>query len=149
MEATTVAKQIEEIRQSAETMDAAKTETIGTASVGDVVRQGDLYLVCIADAETNPTKDRQLAPGTTQGSRHIVKGRCVVGIPDREAVASAVNAACRGAAIPTELVGPVIHCKGAVTITHPEHGHKVLPAGSTWATVYQRAYGEEIRRVQD
>lgn len=151
MTTVNVSKDIEEVRQSAESMDAAKTETIATASAGDVVRQGDLYLVCLSDApKGEATKNRQLAPGSTQGSRHVASGKCEVSLAsDRDAVAAMINRLVKGADIPAQLVGPVIRCKGEVTITHPEHGWKVLPDGSTWAVVYQRAYGEEVRRVQD
>lgn len=146
-----VAKQIEEVSKSAESMDAAKLEKIGTASLGDVVRQGDLYLVCLGDMpEGAESKERQLAPGSTQGSRHIAKGRCRILVPkDRSSVAELIARVVRGAAIPDELVGPVIRCVGDVTIEHPEHGHKCLPKGSMWAVVYQRALAKEIRRVQD
>ena len=148
---SSVLKQIEEVRQSAEKMHSAQPEIIGTASVGDVVRQGDLYLICLSDAPASkPTKDRQLAPGSTQGSRHIVTGKCTVGIATkREAVAEAINRIVRGANVPAELVGPVLHCKSGVTITHPEHGWRSLPDGSTWAVIYQRQFAEEILRVQD
>lgn len=148
---TNVTRDIEEIRESAESLDAAKTERIATASAGDVVRQGDLYLVCLADAPAGtPTKDRQLTPGTTQGSRHVASGKCSISLADDPAaVAATVNRLVKGASVPAELIGPVIRCRGDVTITHPEHGHRVLPAGSIWATVYQRAYAEDIRRVQD
>lgn len=146
-----VTKQIEEIRQSAESMDAAKTEVVGTASVGDVVRQGDLYMICLKEVpDSTPSKDRQLAPGTSQGSRHVASGRCTIRlVSDRNALAQLINRLVKSANVPPELIGPVIHCKSATTITHPEHGHKVLPADSTWAVVYQRDHAEEVRRVQD
>ncbi len=150
-ETKTVPQQIEEIRQSAaERMDGVKTETIGTASAGDVVRQGDLYLVCLPEPQHGrATRERQLAPGTTQGSRHVASGKCTVRLVDQQRVADQVNRIVKGANIPQQLVGPVIHCKESVTITHPEHAHKVLPADSVWAVVYQRAFAEEVRRVQD
>lgn len=148
---TNVANQIEEVRKSAETMDAAKTETISTASAGDVVRQGDLYLVCLSESPAaEKTKDRQLAPGNTQGSRHVAVGQCTVSlVKNRDAMCEVLNRLVKGANVPAELVGPVIRCKSAVTITHPEHGHKVLPADSVWAVVYQREHAEDVRRVQD
>lgn len=144
-----IAHEIAAVKRSASKREKALVETIGTASIGDVVRQGDLYLVCVEiDRPGMPAKTNQLAPGETQGSRHIATGECVVYQPD-DLYAEIVNRSVKGVDIPRELVGPVIQCVGQTTITHPEHGHKVLPADSTWAVVYQRAYADEIRRVQD
>lgn len=146
-----VAQQIAAIRRSAEHCDKSQTETIGTASLGDVVRQGDLYLVCVNRVPVGDrAKTPQLAPGDTQGSRHIATGDCTVyAVDDRAAVAAAINRVVQHATVPVELIGPLVHCTGPTTITHPEHGHKVLPAQSTWAVVYQRQFAEEVRRVQD
>lgn len=151
MATQSVAKQIKAVAKSAESMHAAKKETIATASPGDVVRQGDLYLVCLeAAVEGRPVKSRQLAPGDTQGSRHVAVGDCrVIESVSKPALAVLIRQLVRNAEVPEQLVGPVVECKGDTTIEHPEHGHRVLPAGSTWAVVYQRAYGEEVRRVQD
>lgn len=151
MALASVAKQIAAVRRSAETMHAKEKEVIGTASIGDVVRQGDLYLVCIDGEITGkPAKNKQLAPGTTQGSRHVANGDCRVIEPGNQSLLrEVIHKASNGADIPVELLGPVVECKGATVIEHPEHGHKELPAGSTWAVAYQRAYAEEVRRVQD
>lgn len=52
------------------------------ASIGDTVRQGDVYIQKIADVTTtpafykkldNPTFPYQLAPGNTKGSRHMLE----------------------------------------------------------------------------
>jgi hypothetical protein len=51
--------------------------------------------------------------------------------------------------IPAVLVGPAFKCNGEVTVSHPEHGDKILPADTVWQCVYQQAYADEIRRVQD
>lgn len=151
MATISVKQDITAIRKSAEKLEAAKPATIGTASVGDVVRQGDLYLICLetlpAGGERAP---RQLAPGETQGSRHVAVGECAVYRPaSPAAVAKLIGAACRLADVPVELVGPLVECLGETTIEHPEHGHRTLPAGTVWAVVYQRAYADEVRRVQD
>jgi hypothetical protein len=151
MATQSVAKQIAAVAKSAESMHAAATEKVETASAGDVVRQGDLYFVCLESPPPGqPLKSRQLAPGTTQGSRHIAVGNCaILETINKSALSVLINKLVRGASIPPELVGPVVECRGDTTIEHPEHGHRVLPAGSTWATVYQRAFGEEVRRAQD
>jgi len=132
---------IETIKKSAESseMFGGKVERIGSPSIGDVVRQGDLYLVCIERLLGTETKQRQLAPGTTQGSRHVITGDCKIVEKYGKGIAN----------VPKELIGPAFTCTSECTIEHPEHGHKILPADTAWAVVYQRAYADEIRRVQD
>lgn len=149
--AVDVKKQIAAVKRSAEKMNAAAPAKVGTASIGDVVRQGDLYLVCIEELPADGKRaQRQLAPGNTQGSRHVAEGECAVYQPKSpSAVARLIATICRGAEVPEQLIGPLVECVGDTTITHPEHGHRTLPAGSVWAVVFQRAYAEEIRRVQD
>jgi len=144
-----VAKQIAAIAKSAESMDAAAPARIGSPSVGDVVRQGDLYLVCLESLPPGVKHQRQLAPGTTQGSRHVAEGDCAVYMPKEPGAVAQVISRINGAEVPVELVGPLVDCMGETTITHPEHGHRILPAGTSWAVVYQRAYAEEVRRAQD
>lgn len=146
-----VDRQIAAIQKSAEKMHAKETALIGTASIGDVVRQGDLYLVCLESLPPGTKTRRQLAPGESQGSRHVAEGECCVYQPKEPgAVSRLIATLSRGAVqVPDALIGPLVECHGETTITHPEHGHRVLPAGSTWAVVYQRAYAEEVRRVQD
>ena len=150
MAVANVGRQIAAIQKSAEKMHAAETQRIETASVGDVVRQGDLYLVCLESLPPGQKMARQLAPGNTQGSRHVAEGQCAVYQPSEPAaVAKLIGTVCRGSEVPHQLIGPLVKCHGETTITHPEHGHRILPAGTVWATVYQRAYAEEVRRVQD
>ncbi len=123
-----------------EEFNAAKTERISSAcSVDDVVRQGDLYFVCLEKMpEGKPTSNRQLVPGTTQGSRHILEGDVKI-LKD-----------VQFKRMPATLVGPAFECIGDVVATHPEHGHKVFPAGSVWQSLGQQAYDQEmIRRVRD
>jgi hypothetical protein len=103
------------------------------ANVGDYWRQGDIYIVKLEDSFTKagkPTNERQLAPGNTQGSRHIVEGEAKVFERDGDA-----------------LTGPVVVSRGC-TVTHPEHGDVKLPAG-VYGITYQRAYAEELKRVLD
>lgn len=138
MKTMTVA--VNELRKSLERFDAAKTERIGSPSLGDVVRQGDLYLVCVKNMDGKKgvkENNKQLAPGTTQGSRHIAVGE--------------MNYLDQGnyEDFPKVLCGPRFGCKTDVELQHPEHGNKILPKGTTWQVVYQKAFAEEIRRVMD
>lgn len=134
----TVTEALIEMRKSVETLDASKTERINAPSLGDVVRQGDIYLTCINKITGGKeTENRQLAPGNTQGSRHILAGKVTVyeGVSFNQ--------------MPSVLVGPAFKCNSDVTVEHPEHGHKVLPEGTVWQVTYQRAMADEIRRVMD
>jgi hypothetical protein len=131
---------IKRIKTSAETaeMFGGKVERIGSPSLGDVVRQGDLYFICVETATGKLTNNRQLVPGETQGSRHILDGDCRVFV-DGPSIAG----------VPKQLLGPQFRCVGDVTVEHPEHGHKIFPSATCWAVVYQRAFADEIRRAQD
>ena len=148
---STIEKDVATIQRSAEAMDAAETEVIGTASHYDVVRQGDVYLVCLPTLPAGKViENRQLAPGTTQGSRHTLHGICtIIDLSDKVAMAGEINAQLRSPNVQPKLIGPAFLCKGLVTVDHPEHGNRALPEGSSWVTVYQRAHADEVRRVSD
>ena len=133
----TIEVALTELQHACEDMHAAKTERIGSPSLGDVVRQGDIYLVCIDKCNGTPTKDMQLAPGNTQGSRHILQGNVQV------------YNECTYQSVDKVLVGPSFQCVGETTVTHPEHGDKVLPEDTCWQVIYQQAFADEVRRVRD
>lgn len=149
------------VRAAAERMRNDETATVGTVSAGDVVRQGDLYLVCLSGHEPpkdqlQRTTERQLARGSTQGSRHVLRGRCrIFTAPDATDLIHRVHAACPPTGdllVPGRdepLIGPVFRTDGPVEVDHPEHGNRVLPKGEWFATVYQRAFAEEVRRQED
>ena len=121
----------------------ARPITVSAEALADVpmgkkfARQGDLYFAKLATVPkgalpwTQP--HGQLAPGTTQGSRHCVDITTVRlwTLPN-----------------PTALDGPVIEAPDGVEITHPEHGHHHYPPG-VYQVTFQRAYADELRRVQD
>lgn len=143
----------EEVRSRAEEIRNDETAAVGTVSPGDVVRQGDLYLVCVTGhlpgGKFPRTDRRQLAPGTTQGSRHVLQGEAeVLEVPGPEA-AQAVRAVLPKAELFPELMGPVFKTLGPCELDHPEHGNRVLPAGEAFAVVYQRAFADTVRRQQD
>ena len=108
------------------------------AQPGDYWPQGDVNiwpLSAVPDGcvvEEKPSA--QLAPGTTQGSRHIIdslEGVTVYRLSN-----------------PTELDGPILDLATERTITHPEHGNLILPPG-VYGVTYQRAYADELRRAAD
>jgi hypothetical protein len=106
--------------------------------IGEEVRQGDVYVTRLAAVPPRATLVKkpqvQLAPGTTQGSRHCLRSLDGVKVYDVEAAGP--------------LDGPVLECERGIAIDHPEHGNVVLAAG-VYAVTYQRAFAEELRRVQD
>jgi len=109
-----------------------------TMEAGDAWAQGDLLISRIkalpADAEPVAEPEAQLAPGTTQGSRHVLGTLDGVTMYRR-----------RGG---TVLDGPVFVTDAPAWVRHPEHGDVLLPAG-VYAIAYQRAFGDELRRTLD
>lgn len=108
---------------------------VRTMKVGQVVRQGDIYIERVAKIpqDATPRADRQLAPGSTQGSRHVVEGDAT--LYDRLKA--------------SPLHGPLIDAPERFVVTHPEHAHVSLPSGK-YAVTFQRDYAqEEAARVQD
>lgn len=117
---------------------------------GSVLRQGDLYVTCLSEPlrKIKAWPGRQLAIGTTQGSRHIAEGDCDIYEIDAGEAAKALTRLVPATKNHRQFFGPAIHARGPVTITHPEHGHRTLPPGDYLIT-YQRVWANEIRRVAD
>lgn len=134
----TAGQALQQIRERVEEIKNDREQRFPeAASDGDYFRQGDLYITKIAKPAGTELKvlpfDRQLAPGNTKGSRHCLSHQDV-----RLYTRSGSDA----------LTGPVLHVLREVTVEHPEHGNVVLPEG-WYGVTYQRAYAEELRRVQD
>lgn len=117
--------------------------------VGEAAHQGDLIIVRIASVpkSARPRKDRQLALGNTQGSRHILE-RGEVFDADAAEVSRMIEQAT-GKTITADYIGPVFVSPDAPTendLTHPEHGNHGFPAGAVCAVVYQRNFDTERQR---
>jgi hypothetical protein len=140
----TVLREVEKIRND----QPAEVQGIGP---GDVVRQGDIYVVRLDHdiPDCGPSPSRQLAPGTTQGSRHVADGDCDVLIPVESAAVVILARLIPQTNGHRQFIGPLIRARGPVTITHPEHGHRTLPGDAVYLVTYQRTWADEIRRVQD
>lgn len=115
---------------------------------GQAIRQGDIYMICVnpkgetvipATKFTNEllidtrnyktkTKNRQLAPGTSKGSRHIITS-----------VAEIFEYTNTRWDI---LGGPLVVSDVEIVLAHPEHAHYRLPAG-TYAVRFQRNYAKD------
>lgn len=91
-------------------------------AVGDIIRQGDIYIQRVGDKSPRgrEAKTKQLAPGHTKGSRHVVEGAEVFETPNTRDM----------------LAGPIVVATQAWRLTHPEHPDYELPAG-TYRTGYQ------------
>ena len=123
---------------------------------GRLVRQGDVYIgrvdtftefaalmtkfirarnsaaLMTAPAKWVPTDNRQLAPGHTKGSRHIVGiGECKIYAPDGGGF----------------LVGPRIEADGTWELNHPEHAAYLFGRGCHFVSYQLDA--RTLRRVQD
>jgi hypothetical protein len=107
--------------------------------IGQVVRQGDIYIHRVADdhARGPKAKTRQLAIGSTQGSRHIAEAPAEVYEGTTRPEWCAENT----------FLGPVVVCPEPCTVTHPEHAHVRLPKGTFQITHQMDA--ASMRRVQD
>ena len=126
------------VQKQAEKIKNDDAHTIATCSPGDMWPQGDIGILCLASLPKGAKLDHrptaQLAPGTTQGSRHCITDLSSVTI--------------FRLAEPTPLDGPVIEAPTGFTVEHPEHGNVTLPPG-IYGVIYQRAYADELRRVLD
>jgi hypothetical protein len=140
----------ESVRLAAETIRNDEHAAVPGMGTADVLRQGDLYLIALdKPLPGKPYGSRQLAPGTTQGSRHIVEGDCDVLAVDEGEATKVLNRLVPATKGHRQFVGPMVVAKDAVTIAHPEHGDRTLPAG-TYLVTYQRSYArDEIRRTMD
>lgn len=127
-----------DVREYAERIKNDESHVVETCSPGDMWVQGDIGIMCLdglpLDAEVDPKPQSQLAPGTTQGSRHCIVDLSAVTIYRLKS--------------PSPLDGPIIEAPRGFTVEHPEHGDVTMPAG-VYAIVYQRAFAQELRRVQD
>ena len=127
---------IEQVEESAQN-NIEDIRFIKKISVGQVVRQGDVYIHCVENNHPmgHPCLN-QLAEGTSKGSRHIA---------ERPATTyTGIQGPSWAGRCP---LGPVIVSEDRFTITHPEHAHISLPAG-TYQTTHQMD-PRTLRRVED
>lgn len=108
-----------EIQGFAQNFAIKDTRTVHAINVGQFVRQGDVYIERIPKLSGwNQTENRQLAPGTSQGSRHMVVGEVdVFECPNTSGVTSG------------RLAGPQLDARAPFRVGHPEHADMELPAG--------------------
>jgi hypothetical protein len=128
--------------------DAPRTFTDADFPIGSVAHQGDLILVRIEmlPKSARPRAARQLAEGSTQGSRHILHTGRAFDCNLAE-VARAIATVCSGNTPKTSYIGPVFCCTqgGRADLLHPEHGNHHYRGDMTIAVVYQRNLDAEDR----
>lgn len=140
-EAGTVAEVLGEQARQAEQTRNDEAKDMSNFSPGDCMPQGDLYFVGLKSAPRNlkHRKDRQLADGNTQGSRHIHEGGELFD-GDAEELSALVNEATGGQTT-AKYIGPVFF---GGSVVHPEHGdHLNYPAEVPCVTVYQKNLNRE------
>ena len=110
----------------------SKVRVVPSIPIGKSIRQGDVYLTRIKSLPKDfvETDNMQLAPGTTQGSRHIMVNAKVYKNPKAR-----------------NTEGPIVVAKERCLLEHPEHAHFDLPAG-TYQVTYQLDYATQ-QRVND
>lgn len=130
------------------TNDATRTITDAMMQPGDCHDQGDLIFVRLRGLpkSAKPRAVRQLAEGSTQGSRHV----CEIGDVfdcDAEEVGRELDGYA-GETVGRRYVGPVIATvDGRALVTHPEHGDHDYRFDGCIAVVVQRNLTAEGREV--
>lgn len=112
---------------------------VDSCPVGKGGRQGDVYIVAIADFDRANSKlvpERQLAPGTSNGSRHTVSDSVKVWKPANFNI-------CENTALGFKMIGYVIEADTRWTLMHPEHPDASMPEG-----VYQICYQVDPSTMQ-
>jgi hypothetical protein len=142
--ATAVAEAVRVVEASAADPEV---RIIRRIEVGQAIQQGDVYLHSVADDHSRGKQigieSVQIALGTGNGARHVAEGavRVYAGTTLPPGVSAPDNVAA------SEICGPMVVADEPWTLTHPEHPHHRLPAGS-YQTTYQYD-AQTMRRVQD
>jgi hypothetical protein len=112
------------------------------STAGDIIAQGDLYLMIVDEVPAGYTRvakplagDKQLVPGITQGAKHCL---------NRVKGVELYRPADWGKG--ESLLGPCFRSKNEVTVLHPTHGDVTVPAGMTVLCGYQPEFDAELRR---
>lgn len=143
--ATMTALQAHERIVAASTKPAKEVRRFATMAVGDSARQGDCYFLRIsAPADWKPTADRQLAPGVSRGSRHIVTSKSTVLANPEPGRVERVRIRGR---ICARIAGPQITGTERVVVEHPEHAWLDMPPGHY--QVYYQVDQRTQRAVRD
>ena len=106
---------------------------IDKMELGECARQGDVYITKIEKCEGNKSQTRQLADGTSQGSRHVIQGKgAVVYKPSNFGQIERVNLSGKEC---TRFVSYQFENKEYTTLTHPTHADFSIPPGCYQTTI--------------
>lgn len=138
MKTITLENTLSQVREFA-TSPLGDVRTVDAIAVGQFVRQGDLYIRRIKAPTTGwkETQNRQLAPGSTQGSRHTVSESVRVLVSPTPMQRRSTE---RGLA----FEGPQLVSKDRFTVSHPEHADISLPGGC-YEVLYQSDFQSQQR----
>lgn len=114
------------IERLAKEKAVAEVRVVESMEIGKVVRQGDVYIHCVSPKHPHgeKTKTHQLAIGDSMGSRHVAEA------PAEVFEGTQLPEYC----LPWTFMGPCIVAPDRFTVTHPEHAHVSLPAGTYQVT---------------
>lgn len=140
VKAKTAEEAQELIERSAKENVVSNIRRIETMAVGKVVRQGDIYVHRVDDAHEKGDLrgNRQLALGDSMGSRHVAE--------EPSEIYEGEKAPPWYSPGVQPLLGPCIVSKARFVITHPEHAHVDLPAG-TYQITHQRDGRTQLRAI--
>ncbi len=126
-------EKVAEIEAAAGRQDAT-IRTVRRIEEGHYVRQGDVYLYRVAGDHPRGAAmgSRQVAVGSTVGARHVADGAVEV----FAGASPAPKFKADRRYDPAVLTGPVVEASETWTLTHPEHAHVRMPAG-TYQVHYQ------------
>jgi hypothetical protein len=149
MQTLTAAAVYSSVAQDVESIKNDEHALIPDMEPGDCVRQGDVYIIAVdVQIKGSPYAGRQLAMGTTQGSRHIAEAPAELVTVDEDRAAEILNRLIPSTRGQQLFFGPAIYAAEPWTVSHPEHGDRTLPAGNYLVT-HQRTWANEVRRQQD
>lgn len=136
MSATTTITAIEAHTQVTEGARKSSKErrVLRALKVGQVVRQGDIYLHRVPDDHPHgqELETRQLAEGTTQGARHLV-----------ESGARIYEGTTTPPGCDVPFLGPLVRARTRLLVSHPEHAEMDLPRGT-----YQVTHQQDLLTMQ-
>jgi len=137
----TAVEAIETVKTQATKLNKKETRTLKAFPVCTAVRQGDVYIHRVSD--THPVgaqlNVRQIAEGTSIGSRHILVGD--VKVYESKSLPGYVN--------PRWPLGLTFDVgREGATVTHPEHAHINICVPGRYVVTHQMDM-MTMRRVQD
>ena len=140
MKKNAVIETFQRIQASARSMPQVRVVSL---EIGQVARQGDIYIERVESIEGKgkAITSRQLAPGTSKGSRHIVDESPGVTLWESKPTLKGKTAF---------QVGAAIQAKGGFSITHPEHAWmKIATNGIEFFQVWFQADFMRKERTKD